>query len=146
MPKLHAIKHEFVKFMPEHLEPGILYISLQYKTMVHLCCCGCESKVVTPLSPTGWEMTFNGKAVSVYPSIGNWNLECQSHYWMSNGRVEWAETWSRERIDAVFARDRSAKREYYGEDVPKGETRRSKSDARGTSSSLWSRLRGRWSE
>jgi hypothetical protein len=113
MAKLHAIKHEFVEFVPDQLEPGILYISVQYKTMAHLCCCGCGKKVVTPISPTGWELTFNGRVVSISPSVGNWNLRCKSHYVISNSHVQWAGRWSKDMIAAGFARDRQAKQDYY---------------------------------
>jgi hypothetical protein len=113
MAKLLTIRHEFVDFVPDQLEPGILYISVQYKTMAHLCCCGCRKKIVTPISPTGWELTFNGRAVSISPSVGNWNLECKSHYVISRGRVQWAGKWSKEMIEAGFARDRKAKQNYY---------------------------------
>jgi len=34
--------------------------------------------VVTPLSPTGWSLIFDGETVSLYPSIGNWNFPCRS--------------------------------------------------------------------
>src|SRR5271169_5249133 len=81
--------------------------------MVHLCLCGCGKKVVTPLSPTGWRMTFDGKTISVHPSIGNWNLACRSHYWISGGRVEWADTWDPKRSDAGFARDAQLKGNYH---------------------------------
>jgi hypothetical protein len=121
MAKLHTIKHQFVEFVPDQLEPGILYISVQYKTMAHLCCCGCGKKVVTPISPTGWELTFNGRAVSISPSVGNWNLQCQSHYVISNSRVQWAGRWSKEMIAAGFARDRQAKQNYYNAPVSQGQ-------------------------
>lgn len=111
--RLSEVRHEFIELAPPTLKPGILYISLKYKNMLHLCCCGCGKKVVTLLSPTGWEVVFNGKAVSVYPSIGNWNLGCGSHYWIEHGRVEWAEPWSQGRIAAGFRRDREEKRRYY---------------------------------
>jgi hypothetical protein len=114
MTKLHTIKHEFVEFVPEHLEPGIIYISVQYKTMAHLCCCGCGKKVVTPISPTGWQLAFNGRTVSIAPSVGNWNLDCRSHYVISDGRVQWAARWSKEMIAAGFARDQQAKQDFYG--------------------------------
>jgi hypothetical protein len=114
MARLRTIKQEFVEFVPEHLEPGIVYISVQYKTMAHLCCCGCGKKVVTPISPTGWQLTFNGRTVSIAPSVGNWNLDCQSHYVISDGRVQWAARWSKDMIAAGFARDRQAKQDYYG--------------------------------
>ena len=118
MRKLRTILPEFVEFVPEALESGVLYISVQYKTMAHLCCCGCGKKVVTPISPTGWEFTFNGRAVSISPSVGNWNLKCQSHYVIDHSRVEWASRWSKESIAAGFARDRQAKQDYYQRSPP----------------------------
>lgn len=109
------VGHEFVEFIPESLEPTTIYISMKYKTMAHLCLCGCGNKVITPLSPTGWNLRFNGKSVSIHPSIGNWNLPCQSHYWITHSQVEWSGQWSKRRIKAGFERDQRIKREYYGE-------------------------------
>lgn len=113
MAERRTIKPEFVDLIPEELEPGILYVSVQYKSMAHLCCCGCGNKVVTPLSPTGWRLSYNGKAISLYPSIGNWKLECQSHYWIEDNLVEWAGRWSEEEIERGYARDQRAKAAYY---------------------------------
>ena len=45
----------YVKFVPEPLDDGTLYIS-EYGTAVHKCCCGCGSEVVTPLGPTDWKL------------------------------------------------------------------------------------------
>jgi hypothetical protein len=70
--------------------------------------------VVTPLSPTDWQLVFDGKAISLYPSVGSWNLPCQSHYWIRRDMVEWAPRWSRQRIEAERSRDRVAKADYYG--------------------------------
>jgi Family of unknown function (DUF6527) len=113
MSRLHQLRHEFVEFVPDRLEPCILYISVQYKTMAHLCCCGCGKKVVTPISPTGWQLTYDGRTVSISPSVGNWNLDCRSHYFISGNQVRWAGQWSREMIEAGFARDRQLKQDYY---------------------------------
>jgi hypothetical protein len=113
MRKAHTIKYDFIELLPASVEPETLYVSMKYKNMVHLCLCGCGRRVITPLSPTGWELTFNGREVSVFPSIGNWNLPCRSHYWITRGRVKWAEQWSAERIAANFAHDRADKERYY---------------------------------
>lgn len=101
MKRLQTLTHKFVDFVPEVLEPGILYVSIQYTTAVHKCCCGCGFEVVTPISPTDWKLIFDGKTVSLEPSIGNWGFECQSHYWITRNEVEWAEKWSMKRIEAV---------------------------------------------
>ncbi len=90
-----TMKHKFVQFIPEKLDERILYISIEYATIVHSCACGCGEKVFTPLdSETGWKMTFDGNSISIYPSIGNWSSDCQSHYWITKNQVKWAEDWT----------------------------------------------------
>ena len=96
------LKHEFVKMVPEPLEQGVLYICMEYRVAIHSCCCGCGRKVVTPFSPEGWKLIFDGKTVSIRPSIGNWNFECRSHYWITNNQIEWDRSWS----DAEIKRSR----------------------------------------
>lgn len=91
--------HKFVSLIPENIEAGTLYISIDFKTAIHLCACGCGNEVVTPLSPSDWELIFDGESVSLYPSIGNWSLPCQSHYWIRKGAIKWAPTWSRTQIE-----------------------------------------------
>lgn len=88
-----TLSHEFVNSFPEKLEKGIIYISIKYASVAHKCCCGCGNDVITPLSPTGWSLIFNGYTVSLNPSIGNWNSPCQSHYWIKNNSVVWAPRW-----------------------------------------------------
>lgn len=116
--RLQSIRPEFVEFMPDQFEPGVLYVSVQYKSMQHLCCCGCGRKVVTPLSPTGWRMTFDGRSISIHPSIGNWQKECGSHYVIVESRVRWARRWSEEEISEGLKNDVQAKQDYYGEASP----------------------------
>jgi hypothetical protein len=69
----------FVKYIPEELEEGYLYISMEYATASHLCACGCGETVVTPIFPKLWQLYYNGKEISLTPSIGNYEFPCQSH-------------------------------------------------------------------
>jgi hypothetical protein len=108
-----VLKHEFVEFIPDELAQGTIYISIRFATASHLCCCGCGSKVVTPIRPTDWKLIFDGKTVSLYPSIGNWSFACKSHYWIRNNRAKWAPRWSRKEIDRGRNRDRKAKGKYF---------------------------------
>lgn len=114
---MRSLEHRFVQYLPETLDPGILYISLEYVTVSHLCCCGCEEEVVTPLSPIGWRMTFDGETISLWPSIGNWNLQCRSHYIIERGRIVVAAPWSNEQVAAERKRDSKAKAEFFGESM-----------------------------
>ncbi|MGW1538684.1 DUF6527 family protein [Streptomyces sp. NPDC002309] len=88
------------------MDAGVLYISVLYRTCGHLCCCGCGQEVITPLSPAQWSVTYDGESVSLTPSIGNWSLPCQSHYWIRSGRVRWSHRYSSAEIDQNRARDR----------------------------------------
>lgn len=111
--RIAKLRHKFVSTVPETLEDGVLYVSPEYRTMTHKCCCGCGHEVVTPLGPTDWKLTFDGVSISLYPSIGNWSLTCRSHYWIDQGAVKWAGQWSEAEIAAGRAYDRSLKERYY---------------------------------
>jgi hypothetical protein len=113
MKQEKQLGHEFVEFIPDVVEEGKLYVSIEYATVVHKCCCGCGKEVVTPLSPADWRLIFDGKTISLDPSIGNWSFPCRSHYWIRNNRVRWAEQWSQSRIDANTAHDRRVKDKYF---------------------------------
>ena len=108
-----VLQHEFVETIPSTPEQGKLYVSVRYRTAVHLCACGCGLKVVTPLRPSKWKMIFDGDSVSLAPSIGSWQFPCRSHYWVKNDRVEWAVPWSDEEIESGRQRDASDVRGYY---------------------------------
>ncbi|MFN0729362.1 DUF6527 family protein [Polaribacter gochangensis] len=107
------LEHRFVEFIPKELENNVLYISIRFRTAIHKCACGCGIKTVTPLSPTDWKLIFNGKSVSLDPSIGNWSFPCQSHYWIYKNKIEWAQKWSREKIEKGKEESKNIKKEYY---------------------------------
>jgi hypothetical protein len=112
----HArLQHRFVEHVPERLEPGVLYISMEYGTAAHSCCCGCGEQVVTPFTPTDWKMTYDGETVSLSPSVGSWTLACRSHYVIKQGKVIEAGSWTDEQVAAERRRDRAAKARFYGE-------------------------------
>lgn len=99
MSKVARVRHQFVEFIPELLEEGIIYVSLRFGTVVHSCCCGCGCEVVTPLSPTDWSLVFDGVSISLKPSIGSWGLPCRSHYWVVRNRIRWCRPRARPVID-----------------------------------------------
>ncbi|UWU25437.1 DUF6527 family protein (plasmid) [Rhizobium sp. CB3060] len=108
--KVSRLKHRFVEAFPEKMEEGMLYVALEYDTMSHMCACGCGNEVVTPLSPKDWKFSYDGKTVSVDPSVGSWSLACQSHYVIRNGNILWADKWDEKRIKAGRERDLAVKR------------------------------------
>ncbi len=115
MTRISELTPVFVECIPEELREGVLYISVVYATAAHLCCCCCGQEVVTTLSPTDWQLKFDGRSVSLTPSVGNWNFPCQSHYWIIENRVEWSARWSKRQIEAGRGRDQRRKADYFGE-------------------------------
>lgn len=107
------MKHKFVDKIPDILEDKVLYVSMEYETVIHKCACGCGSEVVTPLSPADWSLMFNGETISLEPSIGNWSLDCKSHYWITKNKVKWSYKWSNDEIEKVKASDLEAKKEHF---------------------------------
>lgn len=107
------LEHRFIDHIPERLEAGILYVSMEYATSAHSCCCGCGEEVVVPFTPTDWKMTYDGETISLQSSIGNWTLKCRSHYVIRRGRVIEADPWSDEQIETERRRDQASKACYY---------------------------------
>lgn len=114
MNRLREVKRKFVEYMPDELDLGVIYISVSFATAGHLCLCGCGEEVVTPFSPTDWELSFDGETISLDPSVGNWGFRCRSHYIIRHNRVIWAGNMSQAEIDAGRERDRLSKFARYG--------------------------------
>ncbi len=123
--RTERLEPRFVDAIPEQLEPGYLYVSIRFRTAQHLCACGCGSRTVTPIKPAKYSLTYNGETVSLWPSIGNWQKPCKSHYVVRDGRVEWHPEWTAAQIARGRGRDTAELRDYY----------RSRSDSEGPAGS-----------
>lgn len=116
--RIKAIRPVYVESFPNTLEESVIYISRRFRTACHLCCCGCGIKIVTPLRQTEYSLADNNGRISLYPSVGNWNHPCRSHYVIRQGQVFPAGDMTRSEIDRGRARDQDEKRAYYGKTVP----------------------------
>lgn len=138
------LEHRFVHYIPEQLEPGVIYISMDYATAAHSCCCGCGEQVITPFTPTDWKLMFDGETVSLWPSIGNWNFPCRSHYIVRHSRVLGAERWDDKLIQGGRHMDKKRKGKHYeqkgGCEEPSAARPQEKEDE---STGLWDRLKKR---
>jgi len=113
--RIGTIRPVYVDSFPKALEDGVLYISRQFSTACHLCCCGCGTKIVTPIRRTEYSLTDVGGRVSLYPSIGNWNHPCRSHYVIRNGQVMAAGAMRRKEINAGRESDEAEKKIYFSQ-------------------------------
>jgi hypothetical protein len=98
----------FVTAFPNPMTPGELYISTTYNTCGHLCARGCGTEVITPLSPAGWSITYDGHGIWMRPSVGTGRPECGSHYWIVNNHIRWAAPMSARHSSAARASDTKA--------------------------------------
>lgn len=105
---IETIQTEEVETMPKTFRPGVLYVSYEFETASHLCCCGCGTRVVTPLGPGRWRLTQGRNGPTLSPSIGNTSQPCRSHYFIRNGQVRWAREMSDEEHLFAIAADREA--------------------------------------
>jgi hypothetical protein len=148
MKRTTALAHEFVEYIPNDLKEGTIYVSVTYATAVHMCCCGCGKEVVTPLSPTDWELIFDGQTISLDPSIGNWNFPCQSHYWIRRNKVIWARRLSRQEIEKGRSYERLEKERYFDSKSAStaNDTNRTvpNSGENKSNENVWWKLKNRW--
>ena len=138
------LENKFVHFIPEQLEEGKFYISMDYATAMHLCCCGCGEKVITPFTPTDWKITFDGETISLWPSVGNWNNSCHSHYVIKQNKVIEASPWTDKQINEERKRDKNSKAVHY-EEKRSVESKRNSTESPilcTSSKSLWSLIKG----
>lgn len=136
--KIHSIESLHVEFIPKQLENGILYISDQFQTASHNCCCGCGKKVVTPIRETEYSLTESDGKVSLFPSIGNWNFPCQSHYWIKQNKVVWARRWKKWEIDRGREIDAKEQQMHFKHLAMERQTFSEKCR------NLWNKIRERW--
>lgn len=89
------LKHEVyelvqVEFIPEELEPKKIYVSEKHNVSQHICPCGCGNTVVLTLIPeVGWCHSIIEGGFTVMPSIGSYDLDCKSHYYIRRNQIVW---------------------------------------------------------
>jgi hypothetical protein len=143
MNRHDTVRHEFVRFIPDKLDPGIVYVSTEFATASHSCLCGCGVEVITPLTPTDWELHFDGETISLHPSIGNSTFACQSHYWIKRNRIHWTRPWTMEQTRRGRAIDAVSKERYFEERDAESVAVKSGNEKGVTGQSLWQRIM-RW--
>jgi Family of unknown function (DUF6527) len=104
-----------VHYMPKELAPQILYVSEEFDIAMHLCACNCGSVVKTPLGPTEWSVKEGESGPTLRPSVGSWQLPCQSHYLITRGEIVWCEKWSEVEIAAGRRGEERRRKAFYND-------------------------------
>lgn len=113
------IRLVYVHYVPPQLEPGILYVSKEFEVAAHLCPCHCNNKIVTPLGKTEWLFQERKGKATLYPSLGNWQLPCRSHYWITGGKIVWSYQFTEKEIQEVYAGEKAQREAYYSQKASK---------------------------
>lgn len=113
MPRLSTLELRHVHYVPKALEPGVLYVSNEFGAAVHLCACGCGTKVSTPLGPTEWTLNETTAGPTLSPSVGSWQLPCKSHYWVNEGQIVWSGQWTPEQIASGRRAEEERRQAFY---------------------------------
>lgn len=116
---MKTIKLLHVQYLPKDLDEGVLYVSKEFEVAGHLCPCGCKNKIITPIGKTEWSYSERKGKPSLYPSLGNWQLPCRSHYWITKGVIEWSYQWSDQQIKAGAEAEAKQKENYYKDAMTK---------------------------
>lgn len=107
------IKLVEVDSMPRELEPNILYYSERFGTASHLCACGCGAKIRTPIDVNEWSIVKTEQGPTLHPSVGNWQKECKSHYYIRKGKIVWCGAWTEKQIQEGRYREQQARIDHY---------------------------------
>lgn len=85
-----VLRPMFVETIPNlpEMEKDILYVSMRFATLSHLCPCGCGRLVDVTLDPATRSLTYDGKFLTLRPSIGV-KFPCKSHYSIIRNSVKW---------------------------------------------------------
>jgi hypothetical protein len=96
-----------------------------------------------PFTPTDWMLTFDGETVSLWPSIGNWNFKCRSHYIIRRSRVFEAEPWENKEVEHGRQIDKDRKQKHFQKPNRPERSEESQPQAETGSLGLWRSTKNR---
>jgi hypothetical protein len=92
-----------VERLPSVLDEETVYVSEEYELAALKCACGCEHRV-TLLLNDGHTVTEIAGLADISPSIGVWDAECKSHFFIRRGKVIWGKEFSDAEIRSAMRR------------------------------------------
>ena len=79
--------YQAVELIPKQLSEGVVYHSEEFQLAALLCACGCGHRV-TLLVPDSHQVISEGGLATVHPSIAVCDGACKSHYYITEGKVD----------------------------------------------------------
>lgn len=75
--------------IPDDIEKDTIYISEEFGCSIHLCGCGCGSKIAIPIKTketSGWTLTKNPDGTVTFEPSMLHRGGCKSHYYIRNSQ------------------------------------------------------------
>jgi hypothetical protein len=94
----HIIESET---LPSQVGPFEFYYSRRFEMAALACPCGCGHRVMLNLLDQH-QLIIEKGIPTVSPSILVSDAPCLSHFFIRRGRVEWAQQWSKKKVDRVM--------------------------------------------
>lgn len=95
--------YETVERIPKVLSPGVVYHNVEFEVAALVCACGCGHRI-SLLVPDGHRISLKGNVPSIKPSILVADAPCHSHFYITNGEVDWYPAMSPSQATAVMHR------------------------------------------
>ena len=89
--------------MPKQLSEGVVYHNPEFEIGAMLCACGCGLRIDL-LVPDSHQITSENGLATITPSILVCAGSCRSHYFITAGRVEWANAFTPAQASALMRR------------------------------------------
>jgi hypothetical protein len=93
--------YEAVGRIPKELSPGVVYHNVEFELAALLCACRCGHRI-TLLVPDGHQISTKRSIPSIIPSILVADAPCRSHFFITDGEVEWLRAFSPSQAEAVM--------------------------------------------
>jgi len=80
--------YEAVQPIPKVLSAGVVYHNVEFEVAALVCACGCGHRI-SLLVPDGHRIDVEGDVPSITPSILVADASCHSHFYITDGEVDW---------------------------------------------------------
>ena len=87
--------------IPKELSEGIVYHNPEFEIGAMLCACGCGLRIDL-LVPDSHQITSENGLATITPSVLVCAGQCRSHYFITAGRVEWANEFTAAQASALM--------------------------------------------
>jgi len=87
--------------LPPQVGPFEFHYSRRFEMAALACACGCGHRVMLNLLDQH-HLVIEGGLPTVTPSILVSDALCLSHFFIRRGQVEWAQQWSKKKVDMVM--------------------------------------------